>query len=75
MAQRDNETDEAFMERMAKEAAEHEVRMEVHTEMTAEHNAWMAEYMLRPFLSLIDYLDTLVQYLKSRMKTSCGFNS
>lgn len=73
MAQRDNETDEAFMERMAKEAAEHEVRREVHTEMTAEHNAWMAEYMLRRFLPLIEHVGQVVQHLKRSVKMQCGF--
>lgn len=73
MAQRDNETDEEFMARMAKEDAEHKVRMVVHTEMMAEHNAWVAEYMLRPFLPLIDYLDSRVQHLQRRVKMPCGF--
>lgn len=73
MPQRDNETDEAFMERMAKEAAEQEVRTEVHTEMTAEHNAWMAENMLYPFLLLIDRVDKCVQHLKRRVKMECSF--
>lgn len=73
MPQRDNETDEAFVARMAKEAAEHIAFMEVHAKMTAEHDAWMAENMLRPFLPLIDYLDMFVQYLNRRMKMPCGF--
>ena len=73
MHQRPGETDEAFDARIAKKVAEHKALMEVHTERTAEHDAWMAERRLLPFLPLIDYLDKFVQHLNRRVKMACGF--